>query len=72
MPFSSFDVLISDLDGKDYSISAKGFTHPIDPTKSVVKQKSDSVLVMLKKAQSGTWSELLKIVHTKIVEERLK
>jgi calcyclin binding protein len=68
----SFDISITDLDGKDYSISAKGFVHPIDPEASVVKQKSDMLLVMLKKAQSGTWSELLKIVQSKKEAAKLK
>uniref|UniRef100_A0AC34PWX5 Calcyclin-binding protein n=2 Tax=Panagrolaimus sp. JU765 TaxID=591449 RepID=A0AC34PWX5_9BILA len=68
----SFDVHVTDLDGKDYTISAIGFTHPIDPEKSLVKQKADSLLVMMKKAKSGTWSELLKIVHAKKNEEKMK
>uniref|UniRef100_A0A7E4UWD3 Calcyclin-binding protein n=1 Tax=Panagrellus redivivus TaxID=6233 RepID=A0A7E4UWD3_PANRE len=66
----SFEVTITDLDGKDYSISAKGFAHPINPDKSVVKQKTDNILVMLKKAETGTWSELLKIVQQKKEERK--
>uniref|UniRef100_A0AC34GR69 Calcyclin-binding protein n=1 Tax=Panagrolaimus sp. ES5 TaxID=591445 RepID=A0AC34GR69_9BILA len=68
----SFDITVIDLDGKDYSISARGFVHPIDAENSVVKQKSDMLLVMLKKSKAGTWSELLKIVQSKKEAAKLK
>lgn len=57
---SSFNVHVKNLNGVDYSIEAKGFTDYIDPEKSTVKQKADSVLVMLKKIKEGKkWEKLL-------------
>ncbi|KAH7719043.1 calcyclin binding protein [Aphelenchoides avenae] len=58
----SFQVTCLDVKGVDYEISAKGFAHAIDASKSVVKQKTDSVLVMLKKLSEGQeWKSLLKL-----------
>ncbi|KAI6244103.1 Calcyclin-binding protein [Aphelenchoides fujianensis] len=58
----SFRVTIRELDGVDYVVEARGFSHPIDADKSTVKLKTDSVLVMLKKEHEGTtWSKLLKL-----------
>ncbi|KAI6173331.1 Calcyclin-binding protein [Aphelenchoides besseyi] len=58
----SFNIKVVDLNGVDYTFEAAGFTHPIDASKSLAKQKTDSVLVMLKKLKDGTqWQKLLKL-----------
>uniref|UniRef100_A0A1I7RTY9 Calcyclin-binding protein n=2 Tax=Bursaphelenchus xylophilus TaxID=6326 RepID=A0A1I7RTY9_BURXY len=58
----SFLVRISDFNGFDYEFSARGLSYAIDASKSIVKPKTDLVLVMLKKQEEGkTWGKLLKL-----------
>jgi hypothetical protein len=41
-------------------MEAHGLTDYIDPEKSTVKQKTDSILLLLKKVKDGnTWEKLL-------------
>jgi len=62
----SFHVICKDLNGIDYEISARGFVQHVDPEKSIVKAKSDSLLVMLKKGRDGQmWGSLLKLEKQK-------
>jgi calcyclin binding protein len=57
---NSFNVYIENLNGINYEFEARGFTDYIDAEKSTVKQKTDSVLLMLKKLKEGvTWEKLL-------------
>ncbi|KAI1730487.1 CS domain-containing protein [Ditylenchus destructor] len=57
-----FAVLCPNVAGIDYEINVKGLLHPIDPSKSTIKTKTDSLLVMLKKKKEGdNWNNLLKL-----------
>jgi len=60
---NSFEVVCRDVDGVDYEIIVKGLRSRINPAKSSVKAKSDSMLlVMLKKEQENEqWKSLLKL-----------
>ncbi|CAD5228794.1 unnamed protein product [Bursaphelenchus okinawaensis] len=58
----SFYVRVNDLNGIDYEFVAQGLSYPIDVEKTVLKQKTDSLLLMLKKQKEGQkWDKLLKL-----------
>jgi len=48
-----FEVNVSDLEGKNYVMSIESLLEDIDVEKSYVKQKTDMVLIMLKKKKEG-------------------
>ncbi|CAG9856603.1 unnamed protein product [Phyllotreta striolata] len=59
----SFDVksanlVVKDLDNKDYSWQIKQLLKEIDPAKSSWKVKTDTVLINAAKKSSGNWSHL--------------
>jgi len=50
-----FEVTVSDVDGKNYVMGIDNLLEEVDPDRSSVKQKTDMVLVMLKKkTESGS------------------
>uniref|UniRef100_A0A915EGB9 UNC93-like protein MFSD11 n=1 Tax=Ditylenchus dipsaci TaxID=166011 RepID=A0A915EGB9_9BILA len=65
----SFNVICKDVSGVDYEVVVKGILHPVDGSKSVVKPKTDSLLVMLKKKKEGEeWKSLLKLHKTQDIK----
>ncbi|KAI6191537.1 hypothetical protein M3Y97_00239000 [Aphelenchoides bicaudatus] len=57
---NSFSVNVKNLSGINYIIEARDLNDYIDSEKSLVKQKSDLLLVMLKKLKEGVqWGKLL-------------
>ncbi|VDD88840.1 unnamed protein product [Enterobius vermicularis] len=55
-----FDMTATNVDGKNYELVMKGLMQQIDPGASYFKQKTDSLLIMLKKKEGGKWEHLVK------------
>ncbi|CAD6186695.1 unnamed protein product [Caenorhabditis auriculariae] len=61
---NSFDLKLSNLDGKNYFMTIKGLRGNIVPNESLVKQKTDSLVVMMKKEKvKQTWGALTTVEH---------
>uniref|UniRef100_A0A914ZRR3 Calcyclin-binding protein n=2 Tax=Parascaris univalens TaxID=6257 RepID=A0A914ZRR3_PARUN len=57
----SFEMNASNVSSNNYSLIMKGLLNAIDPTKSYFKQKTDSLLILLKKSKEGEhWKYLTK------------
>lgn len=58
---NSVELSTRDVGGKNYSLTIKGLLNEIDPAGSSFKQKSDSLLIMMKKVKCGeSWKYLTK------------
>uniref|UniRef100_F1L4X7 Calcyclin-binding protein n=1 Tax=Ascaris suum TaxID=6253 RepID=F1L4X7_ASCSU len=58
---SSFEMNAHNVSSNNYSLIMKGLLNAIDPTKSYFKQKTDSLLILLKKSkESEHWKYLTK------------
>jgi len=51
---SKFELTASDVDGKNYVMGIENLLEDVDPDRCSFKQKTDMVLVMLKKKKEGT------------------
>ncbi|VDM36884.1 unnamed protein product [Toxocara canis] len=58
---SSFEMNVHNIAGKNYALVMKGLLYNIDPLTSYFKQKTDTLLIMLKKAKEAEhWKYLTK------------
>ncbi|VDL64519.1 unnamed protein product [Nippostrongylus brasiliensis] len=61
---SGYDITVSNHGGKNYIMTMKGLRDEIVPESSQIKQKSDMLLVMMKKKSEGKkWEQLTKIEY---------
>jgi len=55
----SLNLLVHDVQGKDYELTVQGLLYAIDPADSLFKIKKDTVLLMLKKQkESQSWASV--------------
>ncbi|XP_075689183.1 calcyclin-binding protein [Rhinoderma darwinii] len=57
----SFDLLVKDLNGKNYAMTVNNLLKPISPDNSSKKVKTDSVIIMLKKRSESEWDYLTQV-----------
>lgn len=57
---NSFNFNVKNLNGKNYSMAVKDLRSKIVAADSVIKQKTNTLLVMLRKADKTTWGSLTK------------
>lgn len=55
---NSFDLLVSNLNNKDYVFTVNHLLHEIDPAKSYRKVKSDMVAIYLAKVKPTKWTHM--------------
>jgi len=68
----SVSLLCKDIGGKNYTLDITGLFKPIDPAESTFKLKKDTVLLMLKKATTGTTWDCVTEQEAKTKEKKSK